>query len=243
MTTLPGRRLDPDARAGLRLTLLAVAVLAGAALVLPIAVLVRDQWAPLARLDTGVDRAAHSAVVAHSWLLYGAKALTQLGAPTLVQVAGVVIALMLLRAQRRRSALFLAVCIAGGYLLSTTGKLAVGRARPSFPDPVAHANGASFPSGHATGAATFWLALAVVVLPHLARRRRRPLLVLALLVGVVVAATRVLLGVHYPTDVVAGLLLGWGWVAACTAVFSAWRADEGRPAQPLEEGVDPEPVR
>jgi hypothetical protein len=38
----------------------------------------------------------------------------------------------------------------------------------------------------------------------------------------------------------AGLLIGWGWTAACTAFFTAWRAQEGRPVDPLEEGVDPE---
>jgi len=61
-------------------------------------------------------------------------------------------------------------------------------------------------------------------------------------VPLVVAATRVILGVHYLSDVTAGLLIGWGWTAACTALFTAWRAQEGRPVAPLEEGVEPEAV-
>ena len=65
------------------------------------------------------------------------------------------------------------------------------------------------------------------------------LLLMALVVPVAVAVTRVVLGVHYVSDVTAGLLIGWGWTAACTAFFTAWRAQEGRPVAPLEEGVGP----
>jgi undecaprenyl-diphosphatase len=62
-------------------------------------------------------------------------------------------------------------------------------------------------------------------------------------VPVLVAATRVVLGVHYLSDVTAGLLIGWGWTAACTALFTAWQAEEGRPVEPLEEGLQPEAAR
>ena len=66
------------------------------------------------------------------------------------------------------------------------------------------------------------------------------LLLMAVVVPLVVAATRIVLGVHYVSDVTAGLLIGWGWTAACTALFTAWRAQEGRPVEPLEEGIEPE---
>ncbi len=240
--------LDPDQRAGLRLGLLSAGVAGLVVLVLPLAVLVRDQWSPLASLDSDLASSAHRAVVAHAWLLRAAQVLTNLGAPAAVEAVGALVAIVLLAKGYRRSALYLFVCIAGGYLLSTLGKFAVGRARPVFPDPVAHARGLSFPSGHAAGAATFWLSLAVLAAPRLPARRRGALLVGALIVGVVVAVTRVLLGVHYPTDVTAGLLLGWGWVVACTALFATWRTDQGAnrdgktgggsPDQVLEEGLE-----
>jgi membrane-associated phospholipid phosphatase len=233
------RPSDPEQRAGLRLALLGAGFLALALLFLPLAVLVRDQWSPLAHLDTSVEGSAHRLVTDHHWLATAAKVLTWLGAPVLLEVASAVIVVVLLVLHRRRGALFLAVSVIGAYTLSTTGKFVVNRARPAFPDPISHATGAAFPSGHATGSAAFYLALAVLLLP-LVRRSRRPWLwVMATVIPVIVAATRVLLGVHYPTDVVAGLLIGWGWVAACVASFSAWRAEEGRPAPVLEEGVEP----
>ena len=233
-------RLDPDARAGLRLTLLLAGVVALGVLVLPLAVLVRDRWSPLVALDTGLGAAAHRLVLRHDGLLQAARGLTHLGAPLAVELLGGALALALLLKGYRRSALYLVVCVAGGYLLSTLGKTSVARARPVFPVAVAHAQGKSFPSGHATGAATFWLSLAVLAAPWVGARRRRWLLGGALLLGVVVASTRVLLGVHYPTDVTAGLLLGWGWVLACTAVFATWRTDEGDSGEVLEEGLEEE---
>jgi undecaprenyl-diphosphatase len=75
-----------------------------------------------------------------------------------------------------------------------------------LPDPVAHASGFSFPSGHALGSAALYASLAVVATARVPMPAR---LVLAVLPPVVVAATRVLLGVHFPSDVVAGLFLGW----------------------------------
>jgi membrane-associated phospholipid phosphatase len=232
-----GRRLEPRERAGLRLVLLSLGLGLVAVVVLPLGVLVRDRWSPLARLDTTVEGRTHSAVVAHRLLRAVAEAATWVGAPLVVEVATVVACVLLLRRGRRRTAGYLASCVAGAYALSTIGKLAVSRARPVFPDPVSHARGASFPSGHATGAAAFYLALAVVLAAVVAGRRL--LVVVAVVVPLAVAASRVLLGVHYLTDVVAGLAIGWGWTAACTALFSAWRADEGNPAPVLDSGVEP----
>lgn len=238
MTGFVGRRLDPDERAGLRLTLLGLGLVLVAVIVLPLGVLVRDEWAPLARLDEAVEGRAYDATAASGVLERAAELLTHLGAPLLLEVAAVLLAVWLFRRGLRRSAGYLAVCVFGAYALSTLGKHTVDRARPVFDEPLSVARGASFPSGHATGSAAFYLALAVVLLSFVHGERRRWLLVMALLVPLVVAATRVLLGVHYLTDVTAGLLLGWGWVAACTALFAAWRRDEGARVDVLEEGIE-----
>lgn len=239
MSGYVARRFDPDARAGLRLTLLALGLVLVAVVVLPLGVLVREKWAPLARLDTAVEGRAYEATAASGVLERIAELLTHLGAPLLLEVTAALLALWLVRHGHRRSAGYLVVCVLGAYALSTIGKYTVDRARPVFDEPLSVARGASFPSGHATGSAAFYLALAVVLLAFVRAERRRWLLVMAIVVPLVVAATRVLLGVHYLTDVTAGLLLGWGWVAACTALFAAWRADEGEPVHVLEEGIDP----
>ena len=227
-------------RRGLRPALLAAGLFVLVVCVVPIGALVRGNWGPLIRLDDRVERSVHEDAIEHGVVRAVAKVLTQLGAPVLVQIATVLLVLWLLWRAHRRLALYLASCVAGAYTLSTTGKLLVDRARPVFDDPISHARGASFPSGHATGSAAFYLALAVILLSLLTWPRRGWLLLMALVVPIVVAATRVVLGVHYVSDVTAGLLIGWGWTAACTALFTAWRAQEGRPVEPLEAGIEPE---
>lgn len=229
---------EDDERPGLRPALLAAGLAVLVVLVLPLGALVRDKWSPLISFDDRVERAVHRDAVANGILRTLAKVLTQLGAPVLVELVAVVLVVLLVVRGRRRSGLYLAVCVAGAYVLSTTGKLLVNRSRPVFSDAFSHARGTSFPSGHATGSAAFYLALAVVLLSVLRRPPRALLLAMAFAVPVVVAITRVVLGVHFVSDVVAGLLIGWGWTAACTALFTAWRAQEGRPVQPLEEGIE-----
>jgi undecaprenyl-diphosphatase len=232
-----------DEPAGLRPALLAAGLAALVVVVLPLGALVRANWSPLIRLDNAVESATHDDAVEHGWIGTTARVLTHLGAPLLIELVTVVLVVLLVVWGRRRSGLYLTACVAGAYVLSTSGKLLVDRARPVFPDPISHARGASFPSGHATGSAAFYLALAVILLSLLGASRRGLLLATAVAVPVVVAGTRVVLGVHYISDVTAGLLIGWGWTAACTALFTAWRAQEGRPVEPLEEGIEPEPAR
>ena len=219
---------------------------AAAALVLlgllvgPLAVLVHDRWAPLADLDASTSRAAERLVEATPAVLTAARLVTYLGDPALVTAGSLLTLLVLLRRGARRLALYVLLVRLGALLLSTTLKLAVARARPVFELPVASAFGYSFPSGHALGGSAFWLSTAVVLLP-LVRRGLRPwLLAGAVAVGLLVAASRVLLGVHYLSDVVAGLVLGFGWAAVCTYVFALWRREEGRPVDPYEDGLHPE---
>ena len=76
---------------------------------------------------------------------------------------------------------------------------------------------------------------AVLLQPYV--RRGRLLLLAVLVLSALVAATRVLLGVHFVSDVTAGLLIGLGWAALCTAVFATWRAEEGRPVDVAQEGI------
>ena len=93
-------------------------------------------------------------------------------------------------------------------------KEGIRRARPALAHPVAHAHGFSFPSGHAFGSAALYASLAVVLGPRVPFAAR---LALAVLPPLVVATTRVMLGVHFPSDVVAGLFAGWA-VALLLAV-------------------------
>jgi undecaprenyl-diphosphatase len=119
--------------------------------------------------------------------------------------------LLLARAGMRREALAVALSLGGAMLLADLVKLLTSRPRPSV-EHLQLVGGSSFPSAHATQASAFWLALALTLRARAVRRRILWEAVSgAVLVALVVAWSRVYLGVHYPSDVVAGLVLGGGW--------------------------------
>jgi undecaprenyl-diphosphatase len=147
------------------------------------------------------------------------EGITHLGEPTTVAVMAIVLALA--EAIRTRSVWvipFVLVVVGGNGVVTTTIKHLADRVRPEL-NPIAETLGPSFPSGHSSWAAAFFACAALV----LSRGRSRPTrLVLAALgagLGVAVAATRVLLGVHWLSDAIAGVALGWAWFAACTIAF------------------------
>ena len=223
------------ARAGARLLFGLLGALVVGIVAVPVAVLVRSEYAPLVDADLGVSAAAERGVEASALLLAAAHAVTLLGEPVLVTLGAAVLAFVLWRRGHGRLALYVAVARLGAIVLSQGLKLVVDRARPVFDEPVATALGASFPSGHALGSAVFWTTTAVVAMPYV--RRPRLLLAGAVVVAVLVSASRVLLGVHYLSDVVGGLLLGLGWAAVCTAVFVLERTERGRSVVLQEEGI------
>ena len=142
-----------------------------------------------------------------------ARVITWAGSAFVLVPLALICCLALGWAGLRREALVVALSLGGAILLSDLVKLLVSRSRP----PVAHlqaVTGTSFPSGHATQASAFWFSLVLVL-----RAAGAPPLVtyvagaFALILVLGVAASRVYLGVHYPGDVVAGVLLGTGWTA------------------------------
>jgi membrane-associated phospholipid phosphatase len=164
-------------------------------------------WSP------SFDLEAVQAVAAHrsGTLTRVASAVTPLG--SLIWLAPLVVGVMLLllrRWQRPQDALGLVVVATGAALLAIGSKPIVGRPRPPV-EHLAQVSSFSFPSEHAAQAAAIYLALALLPGAGWPALWRRVLMGAALGLAVVVAASRVYLGVHYPTDVAAGLLLGWAW--------------------------------
>ena len=243
---------DADARAGRRFAVAGLGLVLLVLAVGPLALLVHGRWAPLQQLDDAVSDAAERLVTDSPALLTAARLVTHLGDPLLVTLGSVLVAAALWATGHRRTALFVLVARVGALVLSTGLKQVVGRARPVFDTPVASELGLSFPSGHALGGSAFWLAVAVAAVS--VTRGRRAWLALAIAVSLLVAASRVLIGVHYASDVVAGLVLGAGWTAVCTALFVQWYEEEsgwdeqgrGRHEQergravPYEQALDPE---
>jgi undecaprenyl-diphosphatase len=147
-----------------------------------------------------------------------ARAVTWAGSAFVLVPLALICSLLLVRAGLRREAFAVALSLGGASLLSDVVKLLVSRPRPPL-EHLQSVTGSSFPSGHATQASAFWFSL-VLALPAAGVR---PLVTrvaagLALALVLAVALSRVYLGVHYPADVIAGVLLGTGWavfVARC----------------------------
>ncbi len=226
---------ERTARTGARLLVGLLGVLAVGIVSVPLALLVRGDYGPLVSADRDVSEQAEQAVGGSDVLLRLAEAVTLLGDPVGITVVAAGLALVLWRRGSTRLALYVVAARVGALVLSQGLKHVVDRARPAFDAPVAEALGPSFPSGHALGSSVFWTTCAVLLMPRV--RWPRLLLAGAVLVAVLVSASRVLLGVHYLSDVTGGLLLGLGWAAVCTAVFVLERAERGEAVDPEREGI------
>ncbi len=132
---------------------------------------------------------------------------------------GAVAALLFLRLRREAAIYFFT--IASGWAVSGGLKLLVGRDRPELVPHLATAGGGSFPSGHSFGSALVYIGMALAFASLSERQAVRLTIVAsAVAVSMMVAWSRVLLGVHYPTDVIAGWLGGAGWALGAVALFS-----------------------
>jgi membrane protein DedA with SNARE-associated domain/membrane-associated phospholipid phosphatase len=209
------RRLDPTMPGGLPLT----AALACAALLAWIfGGLTQDVIAheETARFDPRV----HAFAVAHrtGWLTVIMRNVTWLGSSYVLVPVLVAATVVLLRRRDRRAVGRLWAALLGAVVLYTLAKPLVHRTRPPATDLIGHATGPAYPSGHATQAIAAWGMLAVVLAAGRSLRARVLLLSAAAVVVLLVGASRVYLGAHWPTDVLAGYALGGTWLALVIAL-------------------------
>ncbi|HYP16267.1 MAG TPA: phosphatase PAP2 family protein [Opitutus sp.] len=150
------------------------------------------------------------------WLVEVARDITGLGSVAVLSSMVLLVAGFLAFSRRYAAAAFVMVASGGGLLLNTTLKNLFDRERPDETLRLIEIHSHSFPSGHAMSSATIYLTLAVL-LTRLVTLRREKLYVLgaALLVSFLVGLSRVYLGVHYPTDVIAGWAAGVAWAQVC----------------------------
>lgn len=236
-----------DRSLGLRLR---VAARPAALLLVPFALLaaaVADGWAPLRDADASVTDAVLAVAVAHPGWVDAMLVLTNVFSPMVLRVAVLLLVIWLVR---RRGAVAVAwwagATMAAGGILGALLKLLVGRDRPDPLAPVAQAVGYSFPSGHALNAALAAGVFLLVLLPFTGERpgRRAALRAAAIGMSLISGLTRIGLGVHYTSDVVAGWLLGVAVVAATTGAYEGWRTGAGRrDVRPAGEGIEPEIIR
>ncbi len=129
--------------------------------------------------------------------------------------------LLLCIARRFRDAGSLVAIVIGGRLAIELLKLAIYRPRPFFAPYPVDVSSLSFPSGHAGNSMTTFLALALIAAPA---RWRTGAVVAAIAASLTIGATRPLLGVHWPTDVVGGWSFGIFWVVGFVALSAKWRS-------------------
>jgi undecaprenyl-diphosphatase len=132
---------------------------------------------------------------------------------------------------RRRTALplvVLASSYAGAVLIETGLKHLVARARPPVVDQLVHATGYAFPSGHATVGTAVWVTLAVLAIEALADQQAQWMAAgVAVAIVVLVDLSRVYLGVHWASDVLAGSVIGGGWALAVVTAASSYVGPDG----------------
>jgi undecaprenyl-diphosphatase len=158
-----------------------------------------------------------------AWVEEAARDITALGSFSVLFILITVVVIHLFLIGRTRTGWFLTVSVIGGTLLSSGLKSLFDRPRPDLTG-VARVFTTSFPSGHATVSAVVYLTLGAL-LSEMAESRGQKILSLgsAVLLTVMVGLSRVYLGVHYPTDVLAGWSIGAGWALACAMLAHLYR--------------------
>jgi undecaprenyl-diphosphatase len=212
-------RLDTEVLTGLALTL-AVVMLCLAGVLIALLVVLIHHSEPLADLDKGAARWAHhhSGEATRRFL----DAVTTLASTRGVIVIAVIVGVVeWIRVPNRWIPVFLLAVTLGDSFVTNTIKGIVDRSRPTI-DPLAAHLGPSFPSGHSSTAAALFAALALLAGRRRSPRTRAVLVGVAVGLAVAVACSRVLLDLHWVSDVVAGLALGWAWFALCAIAFGGW---------------------
>jgi undecaprenyl-diphosphatase len=177
------------------------------------------------------------------WLEELMRDITGLGGTGILTFITLAVAGFLALDRKAHAALFVVVAVGSGMLLSTLLKMGFDRPRPDLVPHGALVYTASFPSGHSMLSAAAYLTLGALLARVQARRvLKLYVLGLAILLTVAVGASRVYLGVHWPTDVLAGWAIGAAWALLCWAA-ALWLQRRGQVESPgPDPGALPEPA-
>jgi membrane-associated phospholipid phosphatase len=211
------------------LLLIAVAVVFG--LVLGCGVLAGDvlKQAEAPNGSTAFDSSITSWMVSHrdGLLTAVARVLSAVGSQKVLAPVAAVAAVLLLARRRPVASLALAIAWGGAILLYNLTKHAVMRPRPPADIQLMHVTASAFPSGHATQSMATLVALAALVAAAVIHARTRAAVIVAVGLAAAVGWSRVYLGVHWTTDVMAGWLIGAAWVSS--VLWLSRRAPDTRP--------------
>ena len=218
-----------------------LAVTAAALVFTILLVLVRLQWRPLESVNHGAAAHINDLIAGHPALVAVVKAVTWLGSDGVLWTIIGVSAVFLAFRRRWRLVLYLLVAGAGALVMDPILKDLVGRLRPVVAHPIAHGGGDSFPSGHSLGSIVCYGAVLLVFLPAARGRWRTVFITVIVTLVALIGISRILLGVHYLSDVLGGWTLGITWLGLTAFAFELTRRAEGQPVtDPLAEGLEPE---
>ena len=231
-----------SAAAATRRTLAPLAIVTAAAFLFALLLLlVRLQWAPLESIDHRAAAGLNSLVAGHPAVVSVVKAITWLGSSGVLWTVTGTAAVVLAIRRRWRLVIYLLVTGAGELTLNPVLKALVGRLRPVVAHPIAYGTGDSFPSGHALGSIVCYGALFLVFLPATRGTWRRVFTVVICTLIAAIGVSRLLLGVHYLSDVLGGWALGITWLGVTAFAFELSRQATGAPVtDPMTEGLEPE---
>jgi undecaprenyl-diphosphatase len=172
-----------------------------------------------------------------AWLEHVMRDITSLGSFTAVTLVALTAIGYLLIDGKRAAAAFVLIAIAGGVALSEGLKHLFARPRPELVAHLVEVQTASFPSGHAMlSAATFLTLGALLARVQSGTRLKAYVISVAILLTLFVGASRVYLGVHWPTDVLAGWCAGAAWAMGCW-LLAIWLQSRGRIERPERNGA------
>jgi undecaprenyl-diphosphatase len=150
------------------------------------------------------------------WLKEAVRDGTSLGSATVVFLLAAVVAIHLALSRSTSTGLFVVFAVAGGQALVSLLKLLVDRPRPEIVSHLTQVSTLSFPSGHATMSAVTYLTLGLLAARFLPRRATKIYVVaLAVVLTFLIGVSRLYLGVHWPSDVMAGWCAGFAWASLC----------------------------
>ncbi|SEQ38468.1 undecaprenyl-diphosphatase [Faunimonas pinastri] len=171
-----------------------------------------------------------------AWVHKALHDITSLGSNAVLALITGLVCLYLLVSGKRAATLLVLVAIAGGALLSAFLKFDIQRPRPDVVPHLVHVNSFSFPSSHAMLSAVTYLTLGALVAQMESRRRVRIFLIAASIgLTLLIGFSRLYLGVHWPTDVLAGWAIGSAWALICWLV-AGWLQRRGQ-VEPDEPGA------
>lgn len=162
----------------------------------------------------------HSVPLGPRWLQTAMLDITAIGGVAVLTLLTMIVAGFLAVLRKARLSVFVIAAVSTGAIVSTLLKSIFDRPRPDLVSHLVDVNTTSFPSGHAMNSAVVYLTLgALLARTHLERKTRIYILMIAVALTLTIGFSRIYLGVHWPSDVIAGWAVGAFWAALCSVVM------------------------